>query len=152
MQLNALVGALFAVAASGTSVKSRDAVLYNISGFTASCTPHSVQCGYGFRLVPSTDAPGSNGTICGNLVNGPDSLPPLPLTGCFENYAYAYSIALADGGIILTVTSALDENTNITGSHTATADQFIFTPNGISNSESYVGPTNFTIETTEVAV
>ncbi|KAI0533381.1 hypothetical protein GGR58DRAFT_118100 [Xylaria digitata] len=151
MQIKAIIGTLFAVTASGAAVKSR-ALSYDISGFSAFCIPHSVQCGYGFRLVPSTDAPGSNGTICGNLVLGPDSLPSLPLTACFENPAYAYAIAIADGGLTLTVTSAIDATTNATGTHTAPADQFIFTPNGISNSQSYVGPTNFTITTTEVAV
>ncbi|KAF2965284.1 hypothetical protein GQX73_g8297 [Xylaria multiplex] len=114
MQIEAIISTLFAVTASGAAVKSR-AVNYDISGFSAFCIPHSVQCGYGFRLVPSTDAPGSNGTICGNLINGPDSLPPLPLTACFENPAYAYAIAIADGGLTLTVTSAIDANTNATG-------------------------------------
>ncbi|TGJ85150.1 hypothetical protein E0Z10_g3610 [Xylaria hypoxylon] len=152
MQINAIVGALFAVAASGAAVKCRGAVHYDISGFSASCTPHSVQCGYGFRLIPSTDAPGSNGTICGTLVNGPDSLPPLGLTNCFEKPEYAFSVAIADGGLTLTVTSALDAHTNITGSHTAPADQFIFQNNGISNSQSYIGPMNFTIDAVEVAI
>ncbi|KAI1146294.1 hypothetical protein F4825DRAFT_200497 [Nemania diffusa] len=151
MQINAMLSALFAAAASGAAVKSRDAVLYDISGFTAFCVPHSVQCGYGFRVIPSTAAPGSNGTICGNLINGPDILPPLPLTACFDA-AFAYSIAIADGGLTVTVTSALDPSTNITGSHTATADQFYIYNGGTTMSQTYDGPTNFTIATTEVAV
>ncbi|KAI3329245.1 hypothetical protein HD806DRAFT_482302 [Xylariaceae sp. AK1471] len=151
MQTKALLGALFAVAASGAAVKPREAVLYNVSGFSALCMPHSVQCGYGFRVVPSTDAPGSNGTICGNLVNGPDYLPPLPLTACFDP-KFAYSVAIADGGLTLSVTSALDVHTNITGTHTATADQFIIQNGGTTMSQTYVGPANFTIETVEVAI
>ncbi|KAI0203455.1 hypothetical protein F4808DRAFT_20269 [Astrocystis sublimbata] len=151
MQINAIVSALFAVAASGAAVKSR-AVTYEISGFSADCAAHSTQCGYGFRLVPSTDAPDSTGLICGNLVTGPDSLPPLPTTGCFENMDYAYSIAIADGGLTLTVTSALDASTNITGSHTAAADQFTYENYGIATRQIYVGPKNFTIEAKEVAI
>ncbi|KAI8626703.1 hypothetical protein F5Y19DRAFT_214254 [Xylariaceae sp. FL1651] len=151
MQINTILAAFFTVAASGAAVKPREAVLYNVHGFSASCIPHSVQCGYGFRLIPSTDAPGSNGTICGNLVQGPDNLPPLDLTACFDP-TYAYSVAIADGGLILTVTSALDAHTNITGSHTATADQFVIENGGTTFSQAYVGPTNFTIQTTEVAV
>ncbi|KAI8955014.1 hypothetical protein F4801DRAFT_416881 [Xylaria longipes] len=150
MQINAILGALFVVAASGSAVKCR-AVTYDVHGFSADCMPHSTQCGYGFRLIPSTAAPGSNGTICGNMVNGPDNLPPLPTTGCFDP-TYAYSIAIADGGLTLTVTSALDEHTNITGSHNAPADQFIIYNGGTTMSQIYVGPTNFTIDTTKVAV
>ncbi|KAJ8132451.1 hypothetical protein O1611_g1170 [Lasiodiplodia mahajangana] len=150
MQINTLLGAVFAVAASGAAVKPRD-VLYNISGFSAFCIPHSVQCGYGFRVIPSTAAPGSNGTICGNLVIGPDNLPPLDLTGCFDP-PFAYSIAIADGGLTLTVTSPLDAQTNITGTHTATADQFIIQNGGTTMSQTYVGPQNFTMETVEVAI
>ncbi|TRX89710.1 hypothetical protein FHL15_009460 [Xylaria flabelliformis] len=150
MQINAVVGALFAVTASGSAVSSR-AVTYAISGFSAFCMPHSVQCGYGFRVIPSTAAPGSNGTICGNLINGPDNLPPLPLTACFDP-SFAYSVAIADGGLTLTVTSALDAHTNITGSHDATADQFIIQNGGTTMSQIYVGPSNFTIDTTEVTV
>ncbi|KAI1367970.1 hypothetical protein F5Y08DRAFT_336244 [Xylaria arbuscula] len=151
MKATTILGASFAVAASGATVKPRDTVLYNIAGFSAACTPHSVQCGYGFRLTPSTDATGA-GFICGNLVQGPDNLPPLPLTACFENTDYAYSIAIADGGLTLTVTSALDASTNITGSHTATADQFTIYNGGTTMSQQYIGPTNFTIVPEEVAV
>ncbi|KAI1425512.1 hypothetical protein F5Y12DRAFT_369425 [Xylaria sp. FL1777] len=153
MQLSPILGALFAAAASGAAVESRDAVLYNVFGFTADCIPHSVNCGYGFRVVPSTDAPGSNGTICGNLVGGPDFLPPLPLTACFTNPQIAYSIAIPDeGGLSLTITSALDLHTNITGTHDVPADQLILQNGTISVSQQYIGPTNFTIVASEVAV
>ncbi|KAI0904212.1 hypothetical protein F4824DRAFT_462801 [Ustulina deusta] len=152
MQINAILGALFAVAASGAAVKSRDVVLYNVSGFTAFCIPHSVQCGYGFRVVPSTDAPGSNGTICGNLVLGPDNLPPLDLTACFTNPNFAYSIAIANGGFSLAITSALDEHTNITGTYDVTAEEIVVDNGGTTFSQRYIGPTNFTLATEEVAV
>ncbi|KAI0966514.1 hypothetical protein F4678DRAFT_448720 [Xylaria arbuscula] len=153
MQVSAILGALFAATASGAAVQSRDAVLYNVSGFTADCTPHSLQCGYGFRVIPSTDAPGSNGTICGNLVGGPDYLPPLPLTACFTNPDYAYSIDIPNaGGLVLTITSALDAQTNITGTHNVPADQLILQNGTISVSQQYAGPTNFIIVTSEVAV
>ncbi|KAI0404147.1 hypothetical protein F4802DRAFT_568062 [Xylaria palmicola] len=151
MQINTLLGAVFTVAASGAVVKSRDAFTYAVSGFSAACTPHSVTCGYGFRLVPSTDAPGSNGTICGNRVIGPDYLPSLDSTACFDP-DYAYSVAIAEGALTLTVTSALDAHTNVTGTHHATADQFIIEDGGSTKSQRYIGPTNFTIEGVEVAV
>ncbi|KAI1275687.1 hypothetical protein F5Y07DRAFT_369322 [Xylaria sp. FL0933] len=153
MQLNTILGALFAAAVSGAAVEPRDAVVYDVHGFVADCTPHSVTCGYGFRVVPSSDAPGSNGTICGNIVNGPDYLPPLPLTACFTNPKIAYSIAIPeDGGLALTITSALDAHTNVTGTHIVPADQLILTQGSISVSQHYEGPTNFTIPTSEVAV
>ncbi|KAJ8123503.1 hypothetical protein ONZ43_g567 [Nemania bipapillata] len=151
MQLNVMLGALFAAAASGAAVQPREDVVYNIFGFSAACVPHSVQCGYGFRVIPSTAPAGNNGTICGNLINGPDNLPPLPLTGCFDP-PFAYSIAIADGGLTLTVTSPLDAHTNITGTHTATADQFTIYNGGTTMSQTYVGPANFTMSTVEVAV
>ncbi|KAI0428655.1 hypothetical protein F5Y09DRAFT_312434 [Xylaria sp. FL1042] len=153
MQITTILGALFAATASGAVVESRDAVVYNVFGFTADCTPHSLNCGYGFRVVPSSDAPGSNGTICGNIVGGPDFLPPLPLTACFTNPNIAYSIAIPDdGGLVLTITSALDAHTNITGTHYVPADQLILQNGTISVSQQYAGPTNFTIATSEVAV
>ncbi|KAI1130392.1 hypothetical protein F5Y10DRAFT_236016 [Nemania abortiva] len=153
MQINTILGALFAVTASGAAVKPRD-VVYNIFGFSAFCVPHSTQCGYGFRVIPSTAAPGSNGTICGDLIGGPDNLPPLPLTGCFDpaDTTFAYSIAIADGGLTLTVTSPLDEHTNITGTHNAPADQFEIYNGGTTMSQTYIGPKNFTMDTVEVAV
>ncbi|GAP89952.1 putative 22kda glyco protein [Rosellinia necatrix] len=151
MQVAAILGAVFAVAASGAAVQPRDAILYNISGFSAFCMPHSVQCGYGFAVISSAAPAGANKTICGNLIIGPDNLPPLPLTSCFEP-EYSYAVAIANGGLTLSVTSALDANTNITGTHTATADQFIIQNGGTTMSQIYVGPQNFTIETVEVAV
>lgn len=46
MQVNAMLSALFAVAASGAAIESRQAVVtYDVSGFSANCIPHSVQCG-----------------------------------------------------------------------------------------------------------
>ena len=45
MKANTILSALFAATASGAAVKSRDTVLYNVAGFSAACTPHSVQCG-----------------------------------------------------------------------------------------------------------
>ncbi|KAI0490245.1 hypothetical protein F4859DRAFT_457382 [Xylaria cf. heliscus] len=151
MQINAILGTLFAATASGAAVKYRSNVVYNIFGFSASCYPQSDQCGYGFRVVPSYAPPGDNGTICGNLVTGPDNLPPLDLTACFSP-SLAYSIEIADGGLILTVTSAIDEHTNATGTHTAPADLFYIRDAGGSLSQVYLGPPAFTIDTIEVAV
>ncbi|KAI1108317.1 hypothetical protein F5Y14DRAFT_93269 [Nemania sp. NC0429] len=151
MQINAMLGALFAVAASGAAIEAREAVVYNVSGFSANCIPHSVQCGYGFRVIPSTDAPGSEGAICGNLVNGPDYLPPLPLTSCFDP-RLSYAVDIADGGLTLTITSAIDANTNATGTHTAPAAEFTIYNGGTTQSQIYVGPADFTIDAAEVAL
>ncbi|KAI0521195.1 hypothetical protein F5B22DRAFT_565722 [Xylaria bambusicola] len=152
MRVNAVLSTLFAVAASGAAVKPRDAASYDVFGFSADCTPHSVTCGYGFRVVPSFETPSDNGYICGNIVLGPDNLPPLPLTACFTNPDFAYSIDIANGGLTLTITSALNANTNLTGTHTATSDQFIFENGGTTISQRYIGPKNFTIVAEEVAV
>ncbi|KAI0112022.1 hypothetical protein GGR51DRAFT_568911 [Nemania sp. FL0031] len=156
MQTKAILGALFVAAASGAAVKSRDAAFYNVFGFSATCTTASELCGYGFRVVPSTDTPGSNGTICGNLVVGPYNFPPLDLTACFTNPKIAYSIGIANGGLSLTITSALNEHTNITGTYEASADDIILEKLVIDNvttfSQTYIGTNQFTIVAEEVAV
>ncbi|KAI0866490.1 hypothetical protein F4860DRAFT_508884 [Xylaria cubensis] len=145
MQINTILGALFA------AKNYRSNLVYNISGFSASCYPASDQCGYGFRVRLSTAGPDSEGTICGNLVTGPDILPPLDLTACFEP-SLAYSVATTDGGLIVTVTSAIDAYTNATGTHTIPADQIYFRVIDGQSMQVYDGPATFTMGTTEVAV
>ncbi|KAI0203921.1 hypothetical protein F4808DRAFT_416273 [Astrocystis sublimbata] len=123
MQINVILGALFATMASGAAIKSRSDFVYYISGLTGFCAPDVDHvCGYGFRVQPSTAAPDSQGPICGNiwpstLVDGKDMFPTTPLVACYEDPNYSYSVTAADGGFTLSVTSALDANTNITGSH-----------------------------------
>ncbi|KAI0549098.1 hypothetical protein F4679DRAFT_548205 [Xylaria curta] len=151
MQINTILGALFAATASGAALEYRSSLVYNITGFSASCYPASDQCGYGFRVRLSTAGPDSEGTICGNLVTGPDILPPLDLTSCFEP-SLAYSVAQADGGLIVTVTSAIDAHTNATGTHTVSADQIYFRVIDGQSMQVYDGSPTFTMDTIEVAV
>ncbi|KAI0466911.1 hypothetical protein F4859DRAFT_518532 [Xylaria cf. heliscus] len=157
MQINVILGALFGVTASGAAVKSRSDFVYNISGLTGFCAPDVGHvCGYGFRVKPSTAAPDSQGPICGNiwpstLVDGKDMFPTTPLVAC-EDASYSYSVTAADGGFTLSVTSALDSNTNITGSHVVTADQLTFERNNVGYTPSYIGPVNVTMQTVEVLV
>ncbi|KAI1187099.1 hypothetical protein F5B17DRAFT_336910 [Nemania serpens] len=149
MQINTMLGALFAATASGAAIESKKAITYDVQGFSAGCIPHSVECSYGFQVVPSTAAPGSSGTTCGSLVSGPDFLPPVALTACADP-KIAYAVAIANGGLTLTITSAVDKHTNATGTYTAPASEFTIYNGGSTQSQIYVGPTDFTIDAVNV--
>lgn len=46
MQTNAIIAALFAAATASGAVLKREATSFNVTGFSASCIPHSVLCVY----------------------------------------------------------------------------------------------------------
>lgn len=46
MQTNAFIAALFAAATASGAALKRGATSFNVTGFSASCIPHSVYCKY----------------------------------------------------------------------------------------------------------
>ncbi|KAI0437133.1 hypothetical protein F4803DRAFT_539953 [Xylaria telfairii] len=155
MQTNALFSILFAATASAAAINDTSKFVYNISGLTGFCAPDVGHvCGYGFRVTSST-RPAEPGPICGNIwptdtVDGTDVFPTTPLTACYEdpNFSYAVTVAdegFTDGGFTLSVTSALDEKTNLTGSLYFPATYFTFEPNFLGYTPTYIGPQNITM-------
>ncbi|KAI1735426.1 hypothetical protein F4680DRAFT_435202 [Xylaria scruposa] len=154
MQINALFGVLFAATASAAAINGTSKFVYYISGLTGFCAPDMGHlCGYGFRVTPST-LTANPGPICGNLwpsdvVDGVEVFPTTPLVTCVDtNFSYAVTVAdggFADGGFTLSVTSALDEKTNLTGSLYFPATYFTFEPNRLGYTPTYLGPQNITM-------
>ncbi|KAF2995132.1 hypothetical protein E8E14_001808 [Neopestalotiopsis sp. 37M] len=132
---------IFAAAVSARTLTQRDAESYAITDFYASCIPHSTLCSYQFEVDAATN--------CTILLQGPDILPAVALTGC-EDPAYSWSVATTDdAGLALSVTtvSTDDPATNVTGVYDITSDELVITNNGASSSQSYVGPLSFTVAT-----
>ncbi|KAJ2997707.1 hypothetical protein NUW58_g567 [Xylaria curta] len=155
MQINALFGVLFAATASAAAINGTSDFVYYISGLTGFCAPDAGHvCGYGFRVTPSTLTT-KPGPICGNIwpsdmVDGTEVFPTTPLVACFEDPSFSYAVTVADegfvdGGLTLSVTSALDEKTNLTGSFYLPATYFTFERNDLGYTPIYLGPQNITM-------
>ncbi|KAI4863127.1 hypothetical protein F4820DRAFT_386451 [Hypoxylon rubiginosum] len=149
MQTNAIIAALFAAATASGAVLKREATSFNVTGFSASCIPHSVLCVYGFNVItiPASASPSGNESpaVCQLMLQGPDLLPAVDPTGCANGGAYSWSVALQDGGLQLSVTTPQDSHGNYTGSYAITSDQLIIEQNGAVVDQRYTGPASFEV-------
>ncbi|KAI1404217.1 hypothetical protein F4819DRAFT_483841 [Hypoxylon fuscum] len=151
MQPNALLTTLFAVAtASGAAIKARAATAFTVSNFTASCIQHSVMCTYEFAVItdPTSASPSGNESPaqCTLMLQGPDYLPPVNLTGCAEKQAYSWAVAvMKEGGLQLNVTTPQDSHANYTGVYNVPADDLVAEQHGAVITQRYTGPSNFEV-------
>lgn len=168
MQPNALLTTLFAVAtASGAAIKARAATAFTVSNFTASCIQHSVMCtyvfiphrpflsltnqnSYEFAVItdPTSASPSGNESPaqCTLMLQGPDYLPPVNLTGCAEKQAYSWAVAvMKEGGLQLNVTTPQDSHANYTGVYNVPADDLVAEQHGAVITQRYTGPSNFEV-------
>lgn len=84
---------------------------------------------------------GGKPTNCALTLQGPDTLPEVPLQGCSGGRWYSWAVTKpADGGLNLTVTTTLSATTNVTGFNVIPASNLTTTQNGASTSQSYIGP------------
>ncbi|KAI1770609.1 hypothetical protein F4818DRAFT_254598 [Hypoxylon cercidicola] len=147
MQIHAIIAALFAATASGAALK-RTATSFNVTDFSASCIPHSVMCTYEFNTItiPASASPSGNesGAKCHLMLQGPDILPAVGLTGC-DGQAYSWSIDLMDGGLLLNVTTPQDSHGNYTGSYAIVPDQLVIEQHGAVVDQRYTGPSSFEV-------
>ncbi|KAI1091225.1 hypothetical protein F5B19DRAFT_493606 [Rostrohypoxylon terebratum] len=140
-----------AASVSGAAITiPRQANSFSVTNFTASCIPHSLLCVYEFAVItnPTTASPSGNPSPaqCSLMLQGPDYLPPVQLTGCAETGAYSWAVDLVkEGGIRLNVTTPQDSHGNFTGSYEVPADQLVVEQHGAAISQRYNGPNAFAV-------
>ncbi|KAI6086861.1 hypothetical protein F4821DRAFT_237614 [Hypoxylon rubiginosum] len=148
MQTNAFIAALFAAATASGAALKRGATSFNVTGFSASCIPHSVYCNYEFSVItiPTSASPSGNESPakCQLMLQGPDILPEVAMTGC-EGLAYSWGVDKLDGGLRLNVTTPQDSHTNYTGSYSIAPDQLVIEQNGAVVDQRYIGLPNFEV-------
>lgn len=117
---------------------------------TLTRSPSNFRYDFFLTAAGSTSEP----THCSVITQGPDLLPAIDTTGC-EDAAYSWSVALVPGNrssLGVTVTSALDAQTNLTGVHLIGKDQLAMETHETAISQYYRGPKNFTIGAESIAV
>ncbi|OTA70815.1 hypothetical protein K449DRAFT_460560 [Hypoxylon sp. EC38] len=149
MKSNTLLATLFAASASAAVMKPRQANSFSVSNFTASCIPHSLFCTYEFAVItdPTSASPSGNSSPakCSLMLQGPDYLPPVNLTGC-DGGAYSWAVTLPQaGGLELSITTAKDSHTNYTGIYDIPADQLVAEQHGAVIDQRYTGPPEFAV-------
>ncbi|KAI1136292.1 hypothetical protein F5Y05DRAFT_392275 [Hypoxylon sp. FL0543] len=149
MKPNTLLATLFAASASGAVMKPRYANSFSVSNFTASCIPHSLYCTYEFFVItdPASASPSGNPSPvkCSLMLQGPDILPPVNLTGC-EGGAYSWAVTLPQaGGLELRVTTPMDSHTNYTGVYDIPKEQLVTEQHGAVIDQRYTGPAGFAV-------
>ncbi|KAH8878753.1 hypersensitive response-inducing protein [Thozetella sp. PMI_491] len=137
----------FILAATGASALAvKRYTVFEVSNFTASCIPHSVQCYYSFGVFQ----PGTMQTEpqhCSAFLTsaGVGQLPDVKEGKC-EETSRTFDIVRGDDGLTLTVSQPVSPISNQTASHLIPADELVYAgePNGVV--ESYVGPKDFDLE------
>ncbi|XDG04688.1 hypothetical protein ABKA04_004303 [Annulohypoxylon sp. FPYF3050] len=151
MKSTTVASALFTAATvSGAAImKPRQANSFSVTNFTASCIPHSLLCTYEFAVItnPTSASPSGNSSAqCSLMLQGPDYLPAVKLTGCAQTGAYSWAVDLVkEGGLRLNVTTPLDSQTNSTGSYEVPADQLVVEQHGAAITQRYNGPNAFAV-------
>ncbi|KAK9415428.1 hypothetical protein SUNI508_10452 [Seiridium unicorne] len=121
-----------AAALASTLHQKRNATSYAVADFYAGCIPHSVFCYYEFVVDAATN--------CTLMLQGPDYLPAVSLTGC-EDPAYSWSVAKTNAsGLALSITTVAPTNStgNVTGTHEITSDELFVTDNGAVSDQNYL--------------
>ncbi|KAG6357394.1 hypothetical protein INS49_013271 [Diaporthe citri] len=131
------------VAFAAASVASASAV-FKASDFSASCIPHSAQCVYEFGIIQA----GNGETIpvkCRAQVVSDGSLPEIT-DGTCEESSRTFTVAKADGGLVLTVTQPVTPSSNQSGKHTIPASELEVEQTGASSQQKYIGAAAFDLE------
>ncbi|KAI0376879.1 hypothetical protein F5Y04DRAFT_195164 [Hypomontagnella monticulosa] len=149
MQLS-LLATVFAATASGSVLKARQANSFSVSNFSASCIPHSVMCSYAFAVITNPESTAPSGhpdpVQCGLMLQGPDYLPPVNLTGCSEGAPYSWAVAVnQDRSLQLSVTTPHDSHSNYTGVYDLPADELVVEQHGAVMTQRYTGPAAFEV-------
>ncbi|KAI1104376.1 hypothetical protein F4804DRAFT_332390 [Jackrogersella minutella] len=148
MKSNTIIATLF-TAVSGAVMKPRVADSFTVSNFSASCIPHSLLCTYEFAVItdPTSASPSGNPSPaqCSLMLQGPDYLPAVNLTGCADVGAYSWAVDVVQDGLQLSVTTPQDSHTNYTGVYPVTSDQLVTEQHGASVVQRYNGPPDFAV-------
>ncbi|POS78607.1 hypersensitive response-inducing protein [Diaporthe helianthi] len=135
--------AILAVAAA--SMASAEAV-FKISGFSASCIPHSAQCVYEFgALKPGTMQ--TEPQPCRAQVVGTDgTLPEIAQGTCGDSTSLSFTVTKADGGLVFAINERFTPSSVQTSKHTIPAAELEMQQTGASSQQVYKGPAAFDTE------
>ncbi|KAH7026728.1 uncharacterized protein B0I36DRAFT_331201 [Microdochium trichocladiopsis] len=148
----------FAATASAAAVKrcggsAGSAPVFDVTEFTAGCTPHSVLCHYSFKVVRH-NAGETTPVSCSATqpAFGSNQLPSVSEGTC-ENSSRTFKIVRSEGpAIALFVSQPVSPSTNITGVHQINPDELAYTnqqvPTGVV--QTYIGSPNFPLNAPEV--
>lgn len=137
-----------ATAVSGAALEKKQADTYYVTDFSASCIPHSVYCSYSFKSLASSAQRVPD--TCETRLQGPDSLPSVPLTACSTPYT-SFAVTRSASGLDLNITTPLGTNSNVTGTYHIPSSDIVATQSGAVTTERYTGPTSFDAPTTVVS-
>ncbi|KAJ5811918.1 hypothetical protein N7474_008219 [Penicillium riverlandense] len=113
---------------------------YEISDFSAACTPKSIYCFYEISISTSNNPKFTQGCdVMGTSDNG--ELPAVSETQCGT---YTVSVAKSgDGGLVFTINSDMEP---LTGTFPISSDDLTTTESGGSTVQLYTGDSTFTID------
>ncbi|KAI1147969.1 hypothetical protein F4825DRAFT_118388 [Nemania diffusa] len=137
-----VAAALLPLLASAANIDARQAtdLKFEISNFTAACTPDIIDCVYSITIIVS-DNPDFSESCQAFGTNTDGTLPAVNEMQCGT---YTLSVAkLNDGGLNLTIGS---ESDRLTGSYTIPSDDLVISTSGDHKEQSYVGDTSFNID------
>ncbi|OTB02731.1 hypothetical protein M426DRAFT_322331 [Hypoxylon sp. CI-4A] len=105
---------------------------------------------YEFYVItdPTSASPSGNESPakCSLMLQGPDYLPAVNLTGCAEVGAYSWAVEVEkEGGLQLSVTTPQDSHGNYTGVYAVPADELVAEQHGAVITQRYTGPISFAV-------
>ncbi|KAJ4418482.1 hypothetical protein N0V82_005562 [Gnomoniopsis sp. IMI 355080] len=132
---------IFALAAAmGVSAD----VVFSVSGFSASCVPHSSQCIYDFTLfAPGSGETAATGVDCTKSVTSDGTLPAVTDGTCTDSSRTFTVTKNADGGLTLTASQPITPSSDQSGSYTIPASDLTTSTTGASTQQAYTGPAAF---------
>ncbi|KIN03337.1 hypothetical protein OIDMADRAFT_177610 [Oidiodendron maius Zn] len=130
----------YTTAAALLSLASAANLSYEISDFSAACTPGSTNCLYELTIATSNNPEFKESCEAIGASNNGE----LPAVGATQCGTYTISVAKSDnGGLVLTVNSVTE---SLTGTFTISSDDLTTTTSGASTVQSYTGDSAFTID------
>lgn len=112
--------------------------------------PHSVLTHLAFHSYEFGVIQAGNGETtpvkCRAQVVGTDGSLPEITDGTCEESSRTFTVAKADGGLVLTVTQPVTPSSNQSGKHTIPASELEFEQTGASSQQKYTGATAFDLE------
>lgn len=83
---------------------------------------------------------------CRAQVTGTDGTLPEITDGTCEQTSRTWTVAKADGGLVLEVSQQVTPSSNQTGKHTIPASELVIEQTGASSQQKYTGPQDFDLE------
>lgn len=111
---------------------------------TAPVLTHASSRSYEFGVLQAGNGE-TTPVQCRAQVVSDGSLPEITDGTCTES-SRTFTVAKADGGLVLTVTQPVTPSSNQSGSHTIPASELVMEQTGASTQQKYTGATAFDLE------